>query len=351
MSTPRYKWQPTTKQIAARFGLSEADVVRFDHNTSPFPTSWAATEVPAIASGLNEYPAASYADLRIAAADYLGVSPDNVVPGAGVDEIILMIARAYLGQSRRACAPVPTYPLYEIASLQTGAEFIPVPFDPPGFTFPVRQLGEAAETSDITWLCVPNNPTGIRYPDDMIAQVANEARGLVVIDAAYAEFAGDHWAPWIERFDNIIVTQTMSKAFGLAGARVGFAISTPAVIDRLDGIRPPGSISTISARLGEAALRTPQRVERHVARLLRQRTWLEDALGELGIAIVPGSKANFIMCEFGPQAHALADDLMTEGLVVRKFPADGPLSHFLRFTVRSREQNDRLISALRRRLQ
>lgn len=351
MNAPRYKWQPTTGQIAARYGLSPDQVVRFDHNTSPFPTSWAATEVPALASGLNEYPGASYADLRIAAADAFGVAPDNVIPGAGVDEIILMIARAFLAPGRRACTVVPTYPLYEIATLQMGAEFISVPFDPPGFSFPLRSLGEASETSDITWLCVPNNPTGIRYPDETLAQVVAEARGLVVIDAAYAEFAGDSWSGWIDHFDNVVVTHTLSKAYGLAGARVGFALASPSVIDRLDGVRPPGSISTISAHLGEMALRTPQRVERHVARLLRQRDWLEGELRGLGIGVVPDSRTNFVLCEFGPQAHALADDLMAEGLVVRRFPADGPLGHFLRFTIRNREENDRLIEALRRRLQ
>mgnify|MGYP001817139020 CR=1 FL=1 len=350
MTAPRYQWQPTTKQIAERFGLRPADVIRFDHNTSPFPTSWASTEAPALAAGLNEYPAASYADLRQAASGYFGVDPTNVVPGAGVDEIILMIAKAFLPVNSRACAPVPTYPLYEIATLQTGAEFVAVPFDPPGFSFPNRALGEAAETSDVTWLCVPNNPTGLRYPDAEITAIVEAARGLVVIDAAYAEFAGDRWAHWIESFDNVIVTHTMSKAFGLAGARVGFALANPAIIDALDGVRPPGSISSISTHLAETALRTPQRVERHVGRLLRQRTWLEDALGNLGVGVVPDSRTNFLLCEFGSGAHALANALMAEGLVVRRFPADGPLSHFLRFTVRSREENDRLIDALRRHL-
>lgn len=348
MNTPRYKWQPTTKEIAATYGLRPDEVIRFDHNTSPFTTAWAASHVVPLSAGLNEYPGASYADLRRAAAAHFDVEADNVVPGAGVDEVIMMIARAFLGTRRRACAAVPTYPLYEIASLQVGAEFLSIPYEPPGFAFPMRALGEAAETSDVTWLCVPNNPTGIRYPNEDIARIIEETKGIAVIDAAYAEFAGDEWSGWIRRYDNLIVMHTLSKAFGLAGARVGFALSSPAIIDALDGVRPPGSISSISAGLAEAALATPQRVDRHVDRILRQRAWMEESLGDLGIGIVEASAANFILCEFGATARPIAASLMAEGLVVRQFPEDGPLAGFLRFTVRSREENDRLIDALRR---
>ncbi len=205
MTAPTYRWQPTTAQIAERFRLPVESVVRFDHNTSPFPTDWAPSIVAPMARHLNEYPGASYAPLRIAAAAYLDTEPSRIVPGAGVDEIILLIAKAYLGRGRRACTVAPTYPLYEIATAQHGGEFVEVSYEPPDFGFPERAIGEAAETSDVTWLCVPNNPTGHRAPDRAIADVVEAARGIVVIDAAYAEFTDDRWAPWVERYDNVIV--------------------------------------------------------------------------------------------------------------------------------------------------
>ncbi len=187
---PRYQWQPTTTEIAARYGLLESDVIRFDHNTSPYATDWAAGIVTPMARNLNEYPGAPYMQLRHAAATYLGVAPENVVPGAGVDELILLIAKAFLGPHKRGCAVVPTYPLYEIASLQHHSEFIAISYSG-SFSFPEDAFGQAAETSDVTWLCMPNNPTGERIDDATISRIIREARGIVAIDAAYAEFAGD----------------------------------------------------------------------------------------------------------------------------------------------------------------
>jgi histidinol-phosphate aminotransferase len=347
MSAPTYRWQPTTAEIAARFGLLPGDVVRFDHNTSPFTTDWAAGLVVPASTHLNEYPGASYASLRETAAGYLGTTPETLVPGAGVDEIILLIAKAFLTGRKRACTLTPTYPLYEIATLQLGAELLAIPYEPPDFGFPTRALGEAAETSDVTWLCVPNNPTGHRVTDADIASVLDAARGVVVIDAAYAEFAGDRWAPWVARYDNLIVCTTMSKAFGLAGIRVGFAMAAPPLAATLDGIRPPGSIASLSVELAESSLGHPQRMERHVERILKERTRLAAALMALGFGVMPAMAANFVLCGVGPDAAQLADRLMAEGLVVRRFD-EGPLASFLRFTVRSTAEDERLIDAIRR---
>ncbi len=349
MTAPRYSWQPTTAEIAQRYGLRPTDVVRFDHNTSPFPTDWAPSIVAPMAQRLNEYPGASYAPLRTAAASYLDADLDRIVPGAGIDEIILLIAKAFLGPNKRATAVIPTYPLYEIASLQQGAEFIAVDYGFPGFTFPSRPIGEAAETSDVTWLCSPNNPTGHRIPDEEVAAILGAAGGIVVIDAAYAEFTEDRWSRWVERFDNLIVCHTLSKGFGLAALRVGFALTSPDIARQLDGVRPPGSISSMSAEIAESALLTTSRMHRQVDRIIRERGRLADALRDVGLDVVQGSEANFVLCNVGPHANALADDLMTEGLVVRAFAPASPINEFLRFTVRTREENDRLIDALRRR--
>jgi histidinol-phosphate aminotransferase len=347
LTQPRYTYQPTTAEIAQRFNIPEGDVVRFDHNTSPYGTDWAPGVVGPMARHLNEYPDASYAGLRGAAAEYLGVQVDNVVPGAGVDEIVLLIARAFLGQGRRACAVAPTYPLYEIASLQTGSEFIAVPLEPPSFGFPSRSIGEAAETSDVTWLCTPNNPTGNTIgPDDIVA-ILEAARGIVVIDAAYAEFAGDSWGPWVERHENLVVCHSMSKAFGLAALRVGFALTSQRLAERLDAVRPPGSISSMSAQLASVALSEPQRMWRRVDRLERERVRLAQRIEELGFGVMP-SRTNFLLCEVGDAAHAIADFVLAEGLIVRDYPTAGRLGNFIRITVRSPEDNDRLISALER---
>lgn len=345
MTAPRYKWQPTTEEIAEHYRIPVAQVIRFDHNTSPFSTDWAPNIVAPMARSLNEYPGASYLPLRRAAADYLGTTAEHVVPGAGVDEIILLIAKAFLNAHSRACAATPTYPLYEIATLQHEAEFIAVDRIGPKLEFPLESLGEAAETSEVTWLCEPNNPTGDRLDDRFIDSIIAAAKGVVVIDAAYAEFTRDRWSPYIERYDNVIVCHTMSKAFGLAGLRVGFAMASAGLIDKLDGVRPPGSISSMSAEIATAALHEPQRMARRVDRLIKERGRFAQQLTKLGVTVRPSS-TNFLLCEIGPNAHSVAENLMAGGLVVRTFSDDGPLAEYLRFTVRAPHENDRLIDAL-----
>ncbi len=349
MKAPKYKWQPTTAEIAAAAGIRPEEVERFDHNTSPFRTAWAA-EVAGIALGqVNEYPGANYRSLRDAAAALTGLEPEQIVPGAGADELILLSARAFLDRGDTAAATTPTYPLYEIATIQAGAVFTPVPADPPDFAFPVDDVIKAARDADLVWICAPSNPIGNAVGDDAVDAVIAATDGLVVIDAAYAEFAATDWSSRVGRNHNVIVLRTLSKAYGIAGARVGYAMAHPDLISAIDGIRPPGSISSVSVELGRAALERPDRMADTVDNVVGLRTQLADALAGLGFRVLP-SLTNFVLCEVGEHAHTLAERLMGDGLVVRKFPADGPLGNYLRFTVRTAAAQSRLITTLERYL-
>ncbi len=337
MTTKRYVWQATTAEIAERFGIDRDRVVRFDQNTSPDPTDWTAPFVPPDLPDLNEYPAASYRPLRESAARYAGVRPEEVVPGAGVDELIILAARAFLPPGGRARGYTPTYPLYQIATEQQGATFEGLSGAPPG----------SSHSSDLTWICVPNNPTGDRLPDVTIERIITSSPGIVVLDAAYAEFTNDRWGSWIDRFDSLLVLHTLSKGFGLAGIRVGYAIGNSELIDAIDRVRPPGSISTVSNTLAIAALSNPDRMRRSVEGLIVERERLADRLTELGLDVAP-SEANFLLAHVGPEAQALAAGLMREGLVVREFPHIPELIDYLRFTVRSPTDDDRLVNTIER---
>jgi histidinol-phosphate aminotransferase len=349
VKAPKYKWQPTTSEIAAAAGVAVDEVERFDHNTSPFATEWAADVAAHSLSNLNEYPGANYRPLREAAAKLNSLDPEQIVPGAGADELILLCGRAFLGRGSTAVTTTPTYPLYEIATLQADAVLQPVPASAPDFEFPADQVIQAARDADLVWICTPSNPIGNNVAEDAIATVIAATDGLVVIDAAYAEFSGGDWAQRIGRHHNLIVLRTLSKAFGIAGARVGYAMAHPDLITALDGVRPPGSISSVSVALGIAALRDPERMQRTVIDLVAARSGLATSLRGLGLRVLP-SETNFLLCEVGPDAHLVAGQLMDIGLVARKFPAEGPLYNYLRFTVRSAAAHSRLISALERYL-
>lgn len=347
MSAPRYKWQPSTAEIAVTAGIPVSDVVRFDHNTSPFSTEWASDLVAKSIEGLNEYPAASYLRIREAASAATGLPPERVCVGAGVDELLLLAGRAFLGPHTSAVAATPTYPLYEISTLQVGAKFVRIATPGPDFAFPLDRYLDATRDADVAWLCVPNNPTGHRLDNDSVAAVVAATDGIVVLDAAYAEFSGDDWSPWVERHHNLLVLHTLSKGYGVGGIRVGYGLAHPDLIDAIDAVRPPGSISSLSVDIAVGALAGQERMHRHVNALITERARLESKLAAIGFRVLP-SHTNFLLCDVGPSARDVGAALMAEGLVARMYPAEGTLADYLRFTVRSPRDNDRLLEALGR---
>ena len=341
----RYVDQPSREEIAEISGIDPEEVVRFDHNTSPFHPEWAVPLAIEQTSWLNEYPGADYLPLRQAASAFVGLDVDHIVSGAGIDELILMAAQALLEPGGRAAAVTPTYPLQRVASINRGAQLRELKLAAPDFTPDDEGLLELARDADLLWLTVPANPVGDRMSDDLIAAAIAATDGVVVIDAAYAEIAGDHWAEWVEGNHNLVVLRTLSKAFNLAGARVGYAMGHPSLIDRLDAVRAPGGISSLSAALGVAALEDVPALERTVEALLSYRRDLASGLTELGWRVLP-SHTNFLLCEVGPQAHEIADRTLAQGMIVRTFGKDEPLGDCLRITVRNPAENARLLAVL-----
>lgn len=347
MKAPTYQWQPTTAEIAAAAGISSDQVERFDHNTSPFATDWAPTTAGPSLLTLNEYPGADYRTLRIAAAELNGLEPEQIAPGAGADELILLCGRAFLDRGDSAVAATPTYPLYEISTLQAGGVFRSIPAASPDFSYPSDQMIRTARDADLVWVCTPSNPVGNVVAAATVEALIAATDGLVVVDAAYAEFAEDDWTERVETHHNLIVLRTLSKAFGLAGARVGYAMGHPDLIADLDGVRPPGSISSVSVELAVAALGASTSMGKNVAATIAARNDLASGLQSVGLRVL-SSETNFLLCEIGPNAHDIAQQLMDVGLVARKFPADGPLRDYLRFTVRKPEAHHRLLAELER---
>jgi len=342
---PAYVWQPPTAEIAARAGIDPSQVIRADQNTSPFTPPWVETVAAAAAAGLAEYPAAEYRALRRAIADHVGADEAMIVPGAGADEMILLSAAAWLAPGSTAVLESPTYAMYRIATLQRRAQPVEIPRGLPDLDFPVDALTEAAASADLVWLCVPSNPVGDRPACDQIDRVIEAAAGITVVDAAYAEFTGDRWGPRVVERRGLVVLGTLSKAFSLAGARVGYAIAGPEEAMLLDRLRPPGSVSSVSEALALRALGETGWMEEHVARVIGLREALSAGLSGLGLEPL-ASDTNFVLCRFGPEAGAVAERLMGRGVVVRAFGADHPLTDYLRFTVRLAPQQERILQEL-----
>jgi histidinol-phosphate aminotransferase len=214
----------------------------------------------------------------------------------------------------------------------------------------------AARDASLVWLCNPNNPTGMAEPpgevaallDDLLedARATDRVAPVVAVDEAYVEFSGDSVVGLRHAYPGLVVVRTASKAYALAGLRVGFALGLRPLIQRIEPYRPPGSVGTISVTVVTEALRDRDFLEANVRRVETERARVTREMQALGWRPGP-SVANFILVSFGEPARAerVAEGLLRRGLVPRTFGAGHPLNGYLRFTVRNPAENDRLLRA------
>ena len=369
-----WSWEATNEAVAEKYGLPVEQVVRFDQNTSPAPPDL----VPRLLAegrfevALSEYPPSDYRRLIDAAAARYGVTFEEILVGAGADECLDLSAKAFIPHGGAAVVPVPTYPMYGILTDQRGAETIRVPRRPleEGFALDVDAMRAAvaaagnarADTSrpavDLIWLCNPNNPTATREPEGRVAAMlaalredaepAGRPLPTVLLDEAYVEFGSESLLSLREAYARLVVLRTLSKAYGIAGLRVGFAIARPELIEEIAVYRPPGSVSVVSVDVGAALLTDPNVAADRVETITAERGRFVAALREAGWD-AKDSVTNFVLVEFAsPEAaDAVAEALLARGLIPRTFPAGHPLDHCIRLTVRNREQDDRLVAAAR----
>jgi histidinol-phosphate aminotransferase len=300
-----YEWAISTAEAARIAGVRPDDVLRFDANTAPGPPT--AARPPAVSNALahvHGYPHGGYTELVDAIAAYARVEARNVVLGAGADDLILLAARTFAGPGDRvAIVDEPTYPLYRVAAWLAGAE-----------------VGN--EDAVVTFCCRPHNPTG----------ALNEIPGArpLVVDEAYFEYCGETAA----LLADVVVIRTLSKAFGVAGARVGYALAEPDLARALNARQAPAPISTLSAALAVAVLAEPP----DIRPLLEERERLAARLRELGLAPLP-SATNFLYVPL-ERAREVAELLLGAAMVVRAYP------DAIRVTVLDRPSNERLVAAL-----
>jgi histidinol-phosphate aminotransferase len=351
-----YTWEPPDRVIAARYGLSPADIVRFDTNTSPAPPGWLteALHGPWDPS-LNEYPDSTYAELADAAGAYVAADPSEILVGCGADEVLDIIAKTFLAPGTGSLVPTPTYGMYAVLGSQREARRLDVPrrSAADGFALDLPAVLERLAQAAVVWLCAPNNPTGAPEARADLEAVLAAGASLpgggpaIVVDEAYHEFHPHSLVPLRERYPALIVIRTLSKAFALPGLRVGYAVAARPTVARLERVRPPGSVSTVSATLAGTALRRPELAVTNAAALASERAWLAGRLTELGLPPYP-SVTNFLLVPFGDRdaAEGAEEHLLHRGLVPRTFGAGHSLASHLRFTVRDRAQDERLVAAL-----
>lgn len=256
-------------------------------------------ELAAEMQGIQYYPSGSYDTLRRSFAAYAGVREDQVAVGNGLDEIIDLVTRAWQG---KILIPVPTFSQYELAARRVGGEQILVPcLQEEGYAiaYTVDQLRAAS----LIWVCTPNNPTGTVVPRQTIIDLLEETKGIVAVDECYFEFCGQSVVDLIDTYANLVVLRSYSKNFGLAGLRLGFAVSNPPNIAVLNKLRQIFNVNRIAEAAGVIALNYLPRFREIWAEVCETRRRFSAELARCGYRPL-SSEANFVLVDFGTRAKA-----------------------------------------------
>lgn len=294
------------------------------------------------------YPDPRATRLKKAIGDYLGVDESCISIGNGSDELMDLVCKAFIDPGDWVLIPLPTFAMYELSCRTNGGR--PIFYNLPNFEWRAVELKRIIRDTRLAFIGRPNNPTGNRLSLDGLRELLNVGR-LLVVDEAYVEFSGNSVVKLAVKKKNLLVLRTFSKAFGLAGLRVGYAVGNPALIEALERIRAPFNVNRLAQAAAVAALRDRRYMIKVVSSVRLGRAYLRGELLKLGFHVLP-SDANFLMVNVSPlgvDAPKLCDLLAKRKIFVRDlsdFRGAGP--KFVRITVGTPQQNERLVGALKK---
>lgn len=326
------------------FQPGRADVVKLNTNENPYPPSPKVIEaIKAIEpERLRRYPDPSGRTFREAAARVNGVRADDIICCNGGDELLRMAFTAFCDLNRAAAYPFPTYTLYHVLANIVGCEVVEIPFDGE-FNLPAKLTTTGAA---LTIVCNPNAPTGSFIKVEEIASLADELKGVVLVDEAYVDFSQDNCVRLVSGFDNIIVLRSMSKGYSLAGLRFGYGIANVQLIKGLRKVQDSYPVDVLALAAATAAIEDQEYFKANVEKVKAERARLTESLRSMDF-VVPNSSSNFVLAQCkNCKASEVYDKLVERNIYVRYFDSSG-LDDKLRITVGTSEQNDKLIGALK----
>jgi histidinol-phosphate aminotransferase len=345
-----YEWETPTSEIASRVGIRPERVHRLDTNTSPFiPVSSLKALAPKLHKmAVNQYPDTSYLGIRRLLSTYCKVGDDRFVITNGADEGLDILAKTFLDPGDEAVVVSPSYSMFRIITEVMDGKLISLPRTQ-NFDVDVESLLRAVRTKTrVIFLCNPNNPTGNRMPLDDIASLAERTEATIAIDEAYFEYSGESAVRLTEKHANIVVIRTFSKAFSMAGVRVGYLVAAKETINQLNKVRPPNSLTVLSLALAEEALKNQGEMRRNVRKIVSERRRCFEALRKVGGVEPHPSEANFVLFKVKDgDANRVQQRLMKRGFVLRNLADVPQIENSLRVTISTPEVNDGFLSALK----
>ncbi|MBI6119026.1 histidinol-phosphate transaminase [Salegentibacter maritimus] len=314
-----------------------SEMVFLDANENPFQTD------------VNRYPDPQQRNLKAELAKLKGIVSENILLGNGSDEVLDLLFRAFCepGDDNIITLP-PTYGMYKVLANINNIENREVLLNSDFEPNVTEILNSVDQNTKMIFLCSPNNPTGNSFSEEKILQILGSFNGLVIVDEAYIDFSEEKsWLHKLERYQNLVVTQTLSKAYGMAGIRLGICYASTAIIEILNKIKPPYNVNELTQVRALDRVLKKEQVVSEIADLIKERTLLSEALANVGFVekIYP-SDANFILVKVD-NANKRYGQLLEKGIVIRNRTTQPLCENTLRLTVGTQAENKKLIEALK----
>ncbi|QZY57238.1 histidinol-phosphate transaminase [Crassaminicella profunda] len=296
---------------------------------------------------LNRYPDTNSDELRECFASYLGLKKENILCGNGSDEVIQTIINTFVGEDEYVITHSPTFSMYKIFTTIAGGNFTQIPCED-DFKIDVDKIiKEANERSaKLIFLCNPNNPTGRVIPMDDIEKVLKETKSIVIVDEAYSEFLDESSINLIKKYDHLIVLRTLSKAFALAGARIGYGAASERMMDALYRVKAPYNLNVFSQMIGKIYMENIELIQEYIEKIKKERTYLYEELRNIKTIEVFPTGANFILIR-SKKAEEIIKVCKEEKISIRAFNEE-LLKNCFRISVGSREENNELLRVFRK---
>ena len=332
-----------------------SDWIKLNTNEFPFPPSpnvkkAILDELGNDGASLRLYPNPESSKLREAIAEHFGVSKEFAFAANGSDDILNLAIRAFSDNSKTIAALEPSYSLYPVLAKLQDAELINIPFNS-DMSIPFEKIFNSG--ANIFFFTNPNAPTGVGFGEDVVRKIVEGFDGIVLVDEAYAPFAGWSAAKLVEEYDNLIVTGTSSKGWGMAGMRIGWGLANPVVIEVLDRVRDSYNLDRLAQVAGVAALKDKEYYAEKIALVLKARNKTEQFFDKLGWCYFKSS-ANFIL--FTPKneqeqespevAKSLFDFLKSKKILLRYFPNELSINKSIRLSIGTSEEMDKFIATV-----
>jgi len=335
--------------LARKYSIEGGKAVNLASNESPYgPSPRVFRALERSSARIGSYPDPRASKLKLAISRYIGVERECVAVGNGSDEIFDLICKAFVDPGDEALIPLPTFSMYEIACRINGGT--PKFIELPNFEWRTLELAREMGAVKLAFMGRPNNPTGNSISIQGLNELLKMGK-LVVVDEAYVEFAGYSIAKQAPKKENLLVLRTFSKAFGLAGLRVGYAVGDPKLIEILEMIRAPFSINTLAQAAAIEALRDKRYLRKVVTKVRKGRAYLCCELSNLGMRVLP-SDANFLMVDVSPlktDAPQICEFLAKRNILIRNLSNfRGVGARWVRITVGARPQNEKLVQTLKK---